>query len=147
MKGAMTMTENGLVIRTDGRTACVVFSRNANCTRCNACAIGRGKNMIAEVNNPIKAKKGDQVIVEINERQALKAALFAFGLPIAALVLGVLVFSSLAQRMGFGDSSGIIGGVAGGVFLLLAFVGAYRYDRHLRAQNRHRLKIVQAIRD
>lgn len=140
------MKEHGLVIETDGTTARVVFSKNANCAKCNACSIGRGKDMIAEADNSIKARKGDHVIVEINERQDLKASLFAFGLPIAALVLGVLVFSSLAQHIGFGDSSDVIGGIAGIVFLLLAFVGAHRYDRYLRTGNHHRSKIILTLR-
>lgn len=140
------MKEHGLVIETDETTARVVFSKNANCARCNACSMGEGKNMIAEVDNSIKAEKGDHVTVEVNDRQALKASLFAFGLPIVALVLGVIVFSSLAQHIGLGDSSGTVGGIAGIVFLLLAFVGAHRYDGYLRAGNRHRSKIIQTLK-
>lgn len=65
------MKEHGPVIKTDGTTAHVIFSKTANCARCNACSIGKDKDMVVEVDNSIKARKGDHVIVEVNEGQAL----------------------------------------------------------------------------
>ena len=140
------MKEHGLVIEADGQTACVVLSKSANCANCNACCIGKDKNVITAVDNSIKAGKGDRVIVEVSDTQAMKSALLVFGLPIAALVLGVLVFNSLVQNFGLGSLSGVVAGTAGGIFLLLAFVGIHRYDRYLRAENRHNLRIVQILK-
>jgi sigma-E factor negative regulatory protein RseC len=140
------MTEHGLVIDTDDGIARVSLDRSADCAKCNACCIGKDRNMFAEVDNTVDAKKGDHVIVEVSDRQAVKAVLLTLGLPLLVLVAGAIVFSSLAQGMGFGDSGEIIGGLAGFVLMVLVFIGIRRYDQRIRKRRSSNMKIVKIIR-
>lgn len=139
------MTEHGLVIDTDDGTARVSLDRSADCAKCNTCCIGKDRNMIAEVDNTVDAKKGDHVVVEVSDRQAMKAMLLTLGLPLLVLVVGAVVFSSLAQSMGFGDSGEIIGGLAGLVLMVLAFIGVRRYDQRIGKQRNSNMKIVKIV--
>jgi len=140
------MTEHGLVIDTDGGIARVSVDRSADCAKCNACCIGKDRNMIAEVDNSVNARKGDHVIVEVNDKQSMKAVLLTLGLPLLVLVIGAIVFSSLAQSMGFGDSGEIIGGISGFLLMVLAFIGIRRYDRHIGKRQSSSMKIVKVVR-
>ncbi len=140
------MTEHGLVIDTDDDIARVSLDRSADCAKCNACCIGKNRNMIAEVDNTADAKKGDHVIVEVSDRQAMKAVLLTLGLPLLVLVTGAIVFSSLAQSMGFGDSGEIIGGIMGLLLMVLTFIGIRRYDQYLAKRRSSSMKIVKIVR-
>ena len=97
------MTECGLVIDTNEQIAHVKVEKSKNCDGCSACGVGRGRTMIAEVDNPINAKKGDSVLIEVSDKQAIKAGLLIFGLPLAALFIGVFGISKIAQIMGFAN--------------------------------------------
>ncbi len=140
------MTERGLVIDTDKRIAQVVVEKSENCEGCNACGIGKGRTMIAEVENSLNAKKGDSVLVEVSDRQAIKAALLVFGLPLAALFIGVFGISSIAQSIGFASSNNTIGGIGGFVLLVLACIGVYFYSGHLKKSGRYSLRIVKILK-
>lgn len=140
------MTERGLVIDTNEHIAQVVVEKSENCEGCNACGIGGGRTMIAEVENPINAKKDDSVLVEVSDRQALKAGLLVFGLPLAALFIGVFGISSIAQSIGFASSSGTIGGIGGFLLLVLACIGVYFYSGHLKKGGRYSLKIIKIFK-
>lgn len=140
------MTEHGLVIDTDDGIARVSVDRSSDCAKCNACCIGKDRNMIAEVDNAVDAKKGDHVVVEVSDRQAVKAVLLTLGLPLLMLVIGAIVFSSLAQSMGFGDSGEIIGGIMGLLLMVLAFIGIRRYDQYLAKRGSSNMKIVKVVK-
>ena len=140
------MTEHGLVIDTDSGIAKVSLDRSANCEECSACCIGKDRSMIAEVGNSVNARKGDRVIVEINDSQSVKAVLIALGLPLLVLIVGAIVFSNLAQNMGFGNSGEIIGGIAGFLLMALSFVVIRRYDRRIEKRQNGNMKIVDIVR-
>jgi sigma-E factor negative regulatory protein RseC len=139
------MTERGLVIDTDEQIARVVVEKSADCGSCNACSMGKGRTMIAEVENPINAQEGDSVLVEVSDKQILKAGVLVFMLPLAGLLSGVFGISRIAQSMGFASSSGIIGGIGGFALLLLAAVGVYFYSGHLSKTGRRSLKIIKIL--
>jgi sigma-E factor negative regulatory protein RseC len=102
--------------------------------------------MMAEVDNTVYAKKGDHVIVEVNDKQAMKAVLLTLGLPLLVLVVGAIAFSSLAQSMGFGDSGEIIGGISGFLLMALTFIGIRRYDQHIGKRQSSSMKIVKTVK-
>jgi positive regulator of sigma E activity len=138
------MTERGLVIDTSEEIAHVEVKKSKNCENCNACIIGEGRTMIAEVDNSIKAKKGDYVLVEVSSREAIKSWLLVFGLPLLALFVGVFLINSLATSMGF--SSDNIGAIGGFALMLLVFVGVYYYSRYIRKNESHSLKIIKILK-
>ena len=141
------MTEHGLVIDTDKQIARVKVEKSGDCGGCNACGIGKDRTMIAEVDNSIKAQKGDSVLIEVSEKQAIKASLLVFGLPLAALLIGVFGISKIVQSMWFASSSDAIDGIIGFIFFALAAVGVYFYSGHLQKSGRYNLKIVKIFKD
>jgi sigma-E factor negative regulatory protein RseC len=139
------MTERGLVIDTNEQIARVAVEKSADCGNCNACSMGKVRNMIAEVENPINAQEGDAVLVEVSDRQVIKAGILVFMLPLAGLLLGVFGISRIAQSLGFASSSGVIGGIGGFLLLILAAVGVYVYSGHLSKTGRRSLKIIKIL--
>jgi len=140
------MTEHGLVIDTYEQIAHVKVEKSKNCEGCNACSVGQGRTMVAEVDNPINAKKGDSVLIEVSDKQAIKAGLLVFGLPLAALFFGVFGVSKIAERIGFTNSSGVIGGIIGFVLFALVSVGVYFYSGHSKKNGHHSLKIIKILK-
>jgi len=140
------MTEHGLVIDTYEQTARVKVKKSGDCGGCNACSIGRDRTMIAEVDNSINAKKGDAVLVEVSDKQAIRAGLLVLGLPLVALLIGVFGISRILQSLVFTSSSDAIGGAIGFIFFALASAGVYFYSGHLKKKGRYSLKIVRILK-
>jgi sigma-E factor negative regulatory protein RseC len=108
--------------------------------------MGKDRSMIAEVDNSVNARKGDRVIVEINDSESMKAVLIALGLPLLVLIVGTIAFSNFAQNMGFGNSGEIIGGIGGFLLMALTFVAIRRYDRRIEKRQSSNMKIVDIVR-
>ncbi|MBM3243073.1 SoxR reducing system RseC family protein [Candidatus Poribacteria bacterium] len=140
------MTERGLVIDISEQIARVKVEKSGDCGSCNACSIDKNRTMIAEVDNPINAKKGDSVLIEVSDNQAIKAGLLVFGLPLAALFLGVFGVSKIAESIGFTNSSNTIGGIIGFMLFALVSVGVYFYSGHSKKNGHHSLKIIKILK-
>jgi len=139
------VTERGLVIDTNESIAQVLVTKNANCKNCNACSIGKGRAMVTEADNSINAKKDDSVLVEVSDRQAIKAWLLVFGLPLIALFIGVFGIGRIVQSLGFASSSDAIGGIVGFILFVLVSFSVYFYSGHLKKNGRYSLKIVKIL--
>lgn len=114
------MTETSArVSRVEGDTAWVVAEAPASCGVCAGKGCGSsvfGRMLHAQdpeypVENRIAAQPGDAVVVAVEDGALLGAALRAYVLPLALLVLGALVGAA------FGDAGAVTGGLIG---LLLA---------------------------
>ena len=85
------MRQTGRVISTDGKTAVVRFKRSSACGKCNACFTLGSSEADVEIDNLLAAKAGDDVVIELHGSNILKASLLMYGIPLAALILGVFV--------------------------------------------------------
>lgn len=80
----------------DGK-AMVVFKRSKACGDCHACAsFGDGRSVI-ELENTLGAKVGDRVRIELHSGAVFKASLILYGIPLAALLAGVLIGSRISD--------------------------------------------------
>jgi positive regulator of sigma E activity len=112
-------SESGLVIAVSGDTATVEVTSQIACRRCasgTGCGAGllnTGRPRAIDVKIPQGSKltRGDSVTLVVDSRQLLQAALFAYGLPLA----GLLLFAGLATLLwpGAGDAVSAGAGLAG----------------------------------
>lgn len=109
------MKQQGTVIKTDGRRATVRFVKSGACGNCNACFRFGGNEADIEMANPLNAKEGQRVYIEMHARSVLKASIVVYGIPIICLIAGVAAGSLISEVYG------AIGGVllcAGSYFIL-----------------------------
>ncbi len=85
------MNSFGIVTRCEKEFAYVKIRRDSmcgeNCGSCNMCA---NKEIEIKAVNEKGAKIGDRVEMEMPEKSGLSAALFAYGIPMLILILGII---------------------------------------------------------
>jgi len=89
----------GIVIALDGKIAKVRASRHSDCESCGACP--GDKATVMDVYNPVDAKVGQRVIIEIPEANMLKAAFVVYLLPLLTTFMGFLIGVWISQKYGF----------------------------------------------
>lgn len=84
------MRETGFVKETKNGFATVTVAKKSACgENCASCKGGcTPSERVLEVKNPIGAKAGERVILELPEQRVLQAAFLAYILPLAAFIGG-----------------------------------------------------------
>lgn len=100
--------------------------------------------MIAEAQNPLGAKVGDNVRLELNSKLALRVILIVLGFPLLMLVLGVIATNLLIIAI-YGIESQIISITGGILLLILAFIPVKIYERRIKNSGHCSLTIVEII--
>ena len=62
---------------------------HSDCSSCGAC--GGGSGIVYDAKNTVGAKVGDEVEVELEKMNILKASMIMFALPLAAVVAGIIL--------------------------------------------------------
>jgi len=88
----------GIVIALDDKIAKVKAGSNSDCECCESSLVDRAAVM--DVYNPVDAKVGQRVIIEIPEAN-LRAAFIVFLLPILTTFMGFLIGVWISQKYGF----------------------------------------------
>lgn len=84
------MKESGLVTKTEGDTAYVLFERTSACSKCGACGMIAGQNDITvTMKNTLDARPDDRVEVQFTTKNALQSSAIAYLFPLLMLFLGV----------------------------------------------------------
>lgn len=104
----------GTVHEIKGDKAAVVFKRSKACGDCHACASFGDGNSVIELENTLGAKVGDRVRIELHSGAVFKASLILYGIPLIALLLGVLLGSRIS------DLAGALIGIGAAVAALVA---------------------------
>lgn len=121
-----TLSAVGTVTQVNGEMATVVFKRSKACGDCHACASFGDGNSIIELENSLNAKVGDSVRIELHSGAVFKASLILYGIPLAALLAGVLIGSRIS------DLAGALIGIGASVaalFVIRAFEPCIRKKR------------------
>lgn len=120
------MEEIATVIKKNENKAELKIIRYSACSKCDiSCSLAGDnhdqKEMILEVEDKIGAEKGDQVLVEMKEKNLILATLLIYLGPIIFMILGYFIGLWFAARLGFeaSESAGIMGTV---IFLILSFL-------------------------
>ncbi|WP_051412165.1 SoxR reducing system RseC family protein [Halonatronum saccharophilum] len=104
-----------------GEKAEVLIRKHSACGDCGGCEGIKDRDMI--VDNPLRAKVGNQVYLELAEKNILTAAVLIYLLPIVGLIAGYLIGEALGV-----DSEGLKA-FMGFVLFFLSFLIARLYGR------------------
>ena len=140
------MKEKGIVTKAKNNKVLVKIKRQSACDRCEqSCGLAGDSNsqkeMYVEVTNTVQAQPGDEVWLDMGERQIRGAAILVYGFPILALILGYFVFSTLgAVVLGYSsEPAGMLGAL---VFLGLAFYIINRVDFFLQRKSGFQPRLI-----
>lgn len=121
------MKEIGIITETNGKTAKVEIKRNSACGDCGACHMSKNKStMEAMALNPIGAKKGDAVEVEMEFVNVFKAASIMYGIPLVAFLFGASITYYLIISLGLNWDQALVPFFSG-IVLLAGSYGVIKY--------------------
>ncbi len=109
------MTQPGEITQIRGNMMQVTFCRPEACAACNACEGGKKEHSVwirAEGN------VGDIAVVEMPDRVVAQASFLAYGMPLAALLIGMTAGNLLSGGSNGGTAAGAAAGLAAGMILL-----------------------------
>lgn len=130
-----------IVVQIDGQHAMVQANQGNGCGQCNGKGCGTGKLSQLfcstprqfQVDNPINATVGDEVIVSVMDGAVLRGIGLVYLLPLALLMAGAMLGSLNAvqdgQRDGFAAAGALIGLIGG--YVLSRWIAS----RQTRQQN------------
>ncbi|MBQ1684667.1 MAG: SoxR reducing system RseC family protein [Clostridia bacterium] len=87
----------GTVTELNGNKAKVVFTRSKACGDCHACVSFGSDQAETELANTLGAKVGDRVSIELHSGSVFTASLIMYGIPLVALLAGVLIGSFISD--------------------------------------------------
>jgi len=145
------MEELGHVLKNIGNQALVKIERHSLCSKCtNKCQLAvenehETDEIEVTVNNPIGAKRGQMVKIEMGEQPLVIASLIIYIIPLISLIIGYFASQSFMQILGFTptEGSGIIGSL---VFLGLSFLLIKSIDRFLGRKKEYNPIIKEIIK-
>lgn len=84
------MREKAVVVTNKKNRTQVEIIRTSACDGCRCCSVGKeGKPLRVWAKNPINAKVGQVVEIELSASTFLSAALIVYGIPLLAFLVGV----------------------------------------------------------
>jgi sigma-E factor negative regulatory protein RseC len=138
------MRERGRVLETRGNMARVEILRRDECSRCKVCGFGSRDRVIANAVNSIGAKIHDDVELELEGSQVVRAAVIVYLIPLAFFLVGLYlgtVFASFIKRQ---DMASLIAAIFGFGFLGLSYVGVAVYSRR-PAISKYQARVVRVL--
>jgi len=143
------MEEEGLVVENRGGRAVVEIKRQSACKSCeHSCGLAGDSHEIeeieVEVSNPIGAKKGERVILEMGDRQVYFASIMIYLLPPIFMILGYLLFMNAGELL-FGPQHELLGIVGALILFCLSLAGLRKLDTRLKRNSKFDPKITARL--
>jgi sigma-E factor negative regulatory protein RseC len=139
--------EEGIVIKTDAKTAWIKTVKTDACASCSAKSschtLGGGKEVEVEAINTAGARIGDRVVIGFETAPLLKATFLIYIFPILGLLLGAFIGQTAAPLFALNPSAASI--IVGFLFLFLALWFIKQKGNRLAEQNRYRPKVVRIL--
>ena len=137
--------EKGTIIEIHGNTATVRIDKASSCAHCKANCMEQSGSMIAEAANPAGAQEGDTVLLTLNSRAALTASLITFGIPLLALLLGVVLGNFMANEISFQGNPQLLSIGAGAILFILSFIPLRIYDRRIKESGECSVTVIEVL--
>ena len=138
----MDRQQEGIVLEClDQGMAKVKTSRHNDCENCGACP--GNSAIVLQARNPLKARPGQRVLVEVKEVQMLKAAFVVYVLPLFLSLAGIILGAILAGYLGMGDQWLTVGG--GLLFFMVAVMYIKYFDASARKDTAKQPIIIKII--
>lgn len=143
------MNKPGIVTAIHKNTAVVRLARHSACGECGACNHGGGdtKEMLVEALNEVGAAVGDQVLVDLESVQVVRAAFIFYAIPLIALLVGVFAGKAILDGMGYSGNSDLGAAVSGTLLMIAAFVGIRLNEGRLQKSGRYLSRVVEICRN
>ncbi len=136
------MEQYGLVIENRGETALVNLQRHLVCESCGRCGILSGANkreIVVEALNPIKAEKGQRVLLESDDNQIILISFMLYMVPILALLAGIAAWLLIAvPRLGLQGGQELQAAAAGITLMVIVFIMIRLWDRRVKDNPRYK---------
>jgi len=141
--------EEAVVVASSGKKATVKLVRSAACDRCEyGCGVAfgnkSGNELEVQVDNPIGAKSGERVALEMGDREVFFASFMVYLFPLIFMFLGYYAFSFFG-RAWYGNDSELIGMLGALIFLVTSFLGLRKLDNFLGGRESFQPKITRVI--
>jgi sigma-E factor negative regulatory protein RseC len=140
-------TEQGIVIKTDSRTAWVKTIKSANCAGCSAkgsCHTkGAGEEMEVNAINEAGARKGDRIVLSFETSSLLKATFLLYVFPILLLIIGAAIGQEIAPKFDFNPSG--FSAIMGFIFFFAALLIIKKTANRMAKKNEYRPKIIKIL--
>lgn len=142
------MERVGTVVEEKGKTAVVCLQRHLSCENCGRCggvlsAEDRQEHYV-EAFNPIRARSGQRVLIEMDDRQALFIAFMLYLVPLAGLVAGVMLGLKAAAGFGWAGHKELVAAGLGFALMALIYGGISIWDRRVKGSGRYR-PVISAL--
>ncbi len=135
------MKERGRVIETAGNVAKVEIFRKDECSRCKVCGFGSRDRIVAVAANTIGAKEHDEVELELEGSQVVRAAAIVYLIPLAFLLVGLYLGTVLSSFIDRRDMAPLASAVLGFGLLGLSYVGIAVYSKR-PAISKYRVSVI-----
>ncbi len=140
-----SIREEGVVTEIHGHIATVRIDKAGACARCNVGCMEQGGGMVTEAANPTGAQVGDTVQLAFNPRAALTASLLTFGVPLLALLLGVILATVVAGQIDYQGNRQLLSIGAGAILFVLSFIPLRSYDRRIKESGTYNVVVVEVL--
>lgn len=140
------MREIGQVVEIKDDLAKIQIKRTEACEKCGACDMGQSQMMETMAKNDIFAKVGDQVEIEAESVNILKAAFILYGIPLVLFMTGTFLGYFTANLIGLSHWNNLIGFVVGVVFMLISYVSIKRNESKFSRDHSYQPSIYRVIK-
>ncbi len=138
------MISIGVVESTNGEKAMVGLTRHTACGECGACQMGKENlNRRVEALNPLGAKVGDRVTMEMEDQKVLKAAFIVYIIPLIVLIVGMILTNLALVYFQISDMVELYGFLVGLVGMGISFLIIKKREDKLTAQGEMMISIVK----
>ncbi len=139
------MNQIGTVIEVlKNNKAKVLMRKHSACGDCGACQHGKENmqlNIVAL--NPVSAKSGDRVEVDMETQDVLGAAFIVYVIPLFIMVLGVVIGNSLLKNLHIANSE-VYSALIGLLLMAISF-GVIKFFEGSFQNNKKYLPIIKKI--
>jgi sigma-E factor negative regulatory protein RseC len=140
--------EEGVIVEIAGENAKVAILRKSACESCaaaGACHPKDADRSFLEAANPLKAVKGQKVMVVLAPQVYLKASIILYGIPMAALVSGAIIAKKLSIHY-FGEANSDLWAFLTGMgFMIVSFVFIRMYNTKVEKTQKYKPVIVEIL--
>ncbi len=142
------MERVGLIVEKKGETAMVAMRRHEACKKCGGCGgfinVDDKDKEKFEVKNPINAKEGQLVNVEVDDAQMLRFSFVLYMLPVIALLVGVFGGIAFDRLFNYRGDEILLSVGIGVVLMLAVIVGIRVWNNRLEDEKRY-LPVIKSL--
>ncbi|WP_296561381.1 SoxR reducing system RseC family protein [uncultured Acetobacterium sp.] len=140
------MKEIGTVRTLRGNNAEVEIKRNSACGDCGACHVSKDQSvMLTTAKNPVNAKSGETVEVEMQFANVFVAAFIMYGIPLIAFILGSSVAYYLVGSLNLRWDQVLTSFFTGISLTVIAYLLIRQVDRQGRFSSKYQPVIVAIV--